>query len=57
MDNNSNNPIVGLAQVVISAMGFAVSLSAAQQITSIAAGLVSIVAGFFAIRYYIKKTK
>lgn len=57
MDNNSNNPIVGLAQVVISAMGFAVSLSAAQQITSIAAGLVSIVAGCFAIRYYIKKTK
>lgn len=57
MDNQSTTPEIGLAQVVISAMGFAVSLSSAQQITSMVAGLVSIVAGCFAIRYYIKKTK
>ena len=48
---------IGLCQVIISATGFAVSLSAAQQITSIFAGLVSIVAGCFAIRYYIKKSR
>jgi len=57
MEQQSSTPEIGLAQVIISAMGFAVSLSSAQQITSIAAGMVSIVAGFFAIRYYIKKTK
>lgn len=57
MDNQSSTPEIGLAQVVISAMGFAISLSSAQQITSMVAGMVSIVAGCFAIRYYIKKTK
>lgn len=57
MEHQSSTPEIGLAQVVISAMGFAVSLSAAQQITSMVAGMVSIVAGCFAIRYYIKKTR
>ena len=48
---------LAIGRVVLSATGFAVSLSATQQIVSIFAGLVSIVAGCFAIRYYIKKTK
>lgn len=57
MEHQSSSPVIGLAQVIASGVCAAISLTAAQQLTSIAAALVSIVAGCFAIRYYIKKTR
>jgi hypothetical protein len=47
----------GKILVLISALGTYLSITSIQPIFTLAASCVSIVAGCFAIRYYIKKSK
>lgn len=55
MEHHSSS--TGVAGVIISVFMALMSLASAQQYVSIIAGMTSIVAGIFAIRYYIKKSK
>ncbi len=54
MTNHSHQADIA---TLISISGAAVTISSIQPFVSLAAGLVAIVSGLFAIRYYHKKTK
>jgi len=53
----NNNTVLGKLLVTISTFGAYISITSIQPYFTLAASIVSIVAGLFAIRYYNKKTK
>jgi hypothetical protein len=52
-----NDTFAGKILVLISALGTYLSITSIQPLFTLVASCVSIVAGLFAIRYYIKKSK
>jgi len=54
---NNNSPETGIVNVVLSVTSAAVSLASIQSLVGILAGIVAIISGSFAIRYYYYKTE
>jgi hypothetical protein len=54
---NNSSPETGIVNVVLSVTSAAVSLASIQSLVGILAGIVAIVSGSFAIRYYYYKTE
>jgi len=52
-----HDTLIGKALITISAIGAYLSITSIQPYFTLAASIVSIIAGCFAIRYYIKKSK
>ncbi len=54
---NNSSPETGIINVVLSVKSAAVSLASIQSLVGILAGIVAIISGSFAIRYYYYKTE
>ncbi len=54
---NNSSPETGIVNVMLSVISAAVSLASIQSIVGILAGIVAIISGSFAIRYYYYKTE
>jgi hypothetical protein len=54
---NNSSPETGIVNVVLSVTSAAVSLASIQSLVGILAGIVAIISGSFAIRYYYYKTE
>ena len=54
---NNSSPETGIVNVVLSVTSAAVSLASIQSLIGILAGIVAIISGSFAIRYYYYKTE
>ena len=54
---NNSSPETGIINVVLSVTSAAVSLASIQSLVGILAGIVAIISGSFAIRYYYYKTE
>ena len=54
---NDSSPETGIANVMLSVISAAVSLASIQSFVGIIAGVVAIISGSFAIRYYYHKTE
>jgi len=54
---NNSSPVTGIVNVILSVTSAAVSLASIQSFIGIIAGLVAIISGSFAIRYYYYKTE
>jgi hypothetical protein len=54
---NNSSPETGIVNVVLSVTSAAISLASIQSLVGILAGIVAIISGSFAIRYYYYKTE
>jgi len=54
---NNSSPETGIINVVLSVTSAAISLASIQSLVGILAGIVAIISGSFAIRYYYYKTE